>query len=77
MCYNVRPFSDDIPFMSGECIFFMFLHLQYVCYIKPEVGTIEVVMRNRPDERGGQGGPAPRGPGVWGAREESKNTVNK
>ena len=24
---------------------------------------------------GGQGGPAPRGPGVWGAREESKNTV--
>ena len=30
----------------------------------------------RPDERGGgQGGPAPRGPGVWGAREESKNTV--
>ena len=24
---------------------------------------------------GGRGGPAPRGPGVWGAREESKNTV--
>ena len=49
MCYNVRPFSDDIPFMSGECrsIFFMFLHLKNVCYIKPEVVTIEVVMRNR------------------------------
>ena len=46
MCYNVRPLSDDIPFVSGECMFFMFLHLQYVCYIKPEVGTIDVVMRN-------------------------------
>ena len=26
----------------------------------------------RPDERGGQGGPAPRGPGVWGPGRKAK-----